>query len=172
MVGNPADLALIRMQSDKALPEAERRNYKNVVDAFSRIVREEGFLSLWRGCSPTVVRAMALNLGMLAPFDYCKEKFSGYFDPTGAKFAASFVSGFFASSMSLPFDYMKTKLQKMKPNSEGVLPYKGIADAFKQTIAREGVSGLWTGFQTYFVRIAPHAMLTLLIADYLRAKLT
>jgi hypothetical protein len=37
LIGNPADLALIRMQADNQLPEAERRNYKNVIDAFSRI---------------------------------------------------------------------------------------------------------------------------------------
>ena len=27
-VGNPCDLALVRMQADTTLPEAERRNYK------------------------------------------------------------------------------------------------------------------------------------------------
>ena len=63
IVGNPADLALIRMQNDTALPAAERRNYKNVVDAFSRIVKEEGVAALWRGCIPTVIRAMSLNVG-------------------------------------------------------------------------------------------------------------
>ena len=30
MVGNPADLALIRMQADGMLPAAERRGYTNV----------------------------------------------------------------------------------------------------------------------------------------------
>jgi hypothetical protein len=39
LVGNPADLALIRMQADARLPVAERRNYKNVVDAFKRITK-------------------------------------------------------------------------------------------------------------------------------------
>jgi hypothetical protein len=37
LVGNPPDLALIRMQADIQLPEAEKRNYKNVFDAFARI---------------------------------------------------------------------------------------------------------------------------------------
>lgn len=32
-VGNPCDLALVRMQADSTMPEAERRNYKNVIDA-------------------------------------------------------------------------------------------------------------------------------------------
>jgi len=40
-----------------------------------RIVTEEGVLGLWRGVAPTMVRAMVLNLGMLAPYDYCKGLF-------------------------------------------------------------------------------------------------
>ena len=34
-----------------------------------RIVKEEGPVGLFRGAGPTVVRAMALNMGMLASND-------------------------------------------------------------------------------------------------------
>ena len=37
LIGNPSDLALVRFQSDMYLPEAERRNYRNVFHAFTRI---------------------------------------------------------------------------------------------------------------------------------------
>ena len=74
-MGNPADLCLIRMQADKTLPVAERRNYTNVFNAMGRVIKDEGFFSLWKGAYPTVVRAMVLNLGMLAPYDYCKDYF-------------------------------------------------------------------------------------------------
>lgn len=69
LVGNPADLALIRMQADARLPEAERRNYKNVFNAFSRITSEEGVSALWRGATPTIIRAIVLNLAMLSSYD-------------------------------------------------------------------------------------------------------
>jgi len=39
LVGNPADLALIRMQADSRLPLSERRNYTSVGNAFSRITK-------------------------------------------------------------------------------------------------------------------------------------
>ena len=61
------------------MPEGQRRNYKNVYDAFSRIVREEGVGALWRGCTPTVVRAVSLNMGMLGPYDEIKEKLNKLF---------------------------------------------------------------------------------------------
>ena len=115
IVGTPADLILIRMQSDSTLPIEKRRNYKNVFDAFRRIVSEEGFLSLWKGCTPTVVRAMSLNLGMLYSYDASKEKLEkalGKERQNTAWFIASVISGTLASTMSLPFDNVKTKMQK------------------------------------------------------------
>lgn len=74
-VGSPADLALIRMQADATLPIAQRRNYKNAFHALYRIVVDEGVLALWKGAGPTVVRAMALNMGMLASYDQSIEFF-------------------------------------------------------------------------------------------------
>jgi solute carrier family 25 oxoglutarate transporter 11 len=56
-VGSPADLVLVRMQGDGRLPiDKQVYKYANVADGLTRIVREEGVLNLWRGCSPTVVR--------------------------------------------------------------------------------------------------------------------
>lgn len=66
------------MQADSRLPEAERRNYKNVVDAFRRIVKDEGFFALWRGATPTVVRAIVLNLAMLSSYDEVKERIMSF----------------------------------------------------------------------------------------------
>jgi len=64
LIGNPADLTLVRFQADGSLPPDQRRNYKNVFEAMGRIIKEEGVLALWRGSGPTVVRAMAMNLGI------------------------------------------------------------------------------------------------------------
>jgi hypothetical protein len=38
---------------------------------------------------------------------------------------ASTISGFFAAACSLPYDYVKTQIQKMQPDAEGKLPYTG-----------------------------------------------
>ena len=57
---------------------AERRNYSNVVNAFTRIAKEEGVATLWRGSITTMFRAMFLNLGMLAPYDEAKERLNSW----------------------------------------------------------------------------------------------
>ena len=55
----------------------------------------------------------------------------------------------------------------MKPNAEGIMPYKNIFDAIQKSIKNEGVAGLWVGYPTFYFRIAPHVMITLLINDAL-----
>jgi len=45
-----------------------------VVDAFVRISKEDGIRGLWRGATPTIIRAIALNLAMLASYDEVKER--------------------------------------------------------------------------------------------------
>lgn len=79
-VGTPFDLALVRMQSDSHLPVEERRNYKNVFDAFRRIVSEEGITACWSGATPTIARAMSLNLAMLVTYEECRERLTAYMD--------------------------------------------------------------------------------------------
>ncbi|CAI2375835.1 unnamed protein product [Moneuplotes crassus] len=168
-IANPCDLALVRMQADQTLPEAERRNYRNVIHAFKTILKEEGFLNLYRGCAPTVARAASLNLSMLFTFDIFKQALGErYGQGTKTNIAASYLAGFFVAGVSLPFDNMKTKLQKQSKNAKGQYPYNGLIDCFQKTIAREGVTGLWTGLPTYYVRVAPHAMFTLLFAEFFK----
>lgn len=54
----------------------------------------------------------------------------------------------------------------------GVLPYKGFVDCFGKSIANEGVKGLWTGLPTFYSRMAPHAMITVLLQDFFHDLLT
>jgi solute carrier family 25 oxoglutarate transporter 11 len=87
LVGSPADLSLIRMQADTTLPPEQRRNYKNAFDALTRIVKDEGMKGLFTGAGPTVVRACALNMGMLASNDQvrCRVLGSGASAPHGSE---------------------------------------------------------------------------------------
>ena len=65
------------MTSDGRLPIAERRNYKNVMDALVRITREEGLATLWRGAIPTMGRAMVVNAAQLASYSQAKQALLG-----------------------------------------------------------------------------------------------
>ncbi|KAK2879292.1 putative mitochondrial 2-oxoglutarate/malate carrier protein [Arthroderma sp. PD_2] len=160
MIGNPADLALIRMQSDGLKQAGSRANYTSVIDALTRISKSEGITALWAGAFPTVVRAMALNFGQLTFFSEAKSQLQTHtsLSAQNRTFAASAIAGFFASFMSLPFDFVKTRLQKQtKDPKTGELPYKGMLDCAKKVVREEGWLRFYRGFGTYYVRIAPHA---------------
>ncbi|KAF6983043.1 hypothetical protein CFC21_010988 [Triticum aestivum] len=169
-VGSPADLALIRMQADSTLPAAQRRHYKNAFHALYRITADEGVLALWKGAGPTVVRAMSLNMGMLASYDQSVELFR---DKLGAGeyqtvIGASAISGFCAAACSLPFDYVKTQIQKMQPDATGKYPYTGSLDCAMQTLKTGGPFKFYSGFPVYCVRIAPHVMMTWLFLNQIQ----
>ena len=88
--------------------------------------------------------------------------------------AASMVSGFFASACSLPFDYVKTQIQKMQPDAEGKFPYSGSLDCSMKTLKAGGPFKFYTGFPVYCVRIAPHVMvyLCLFLVCFINKKKT
>jgi len=149
---NPADLALIRMQSDGLKPKAERANYSSVADALRRIAAAEGVTSWWAGCYPTVVRAMALNFGQLAFFSEAKTQLAEKTDwnPRLQTLTASGIAGFFASFFSLPFDFVKTRLQKQSKGPDGKYPYNGMAHCFGKVAKDEGMLRFYRGFWTYY----------------------
>jgi len=86
-IGNPCDLALVRMQADSTLPVDQRRNYKHVGDAFTRIVQDEGATSLWKGSVPTMLRATALNVAMFVTYDTAKEVATASMGDTASPFS-------------------------------------------------------------------------------------
>merc|ERR1719356_2364199 len=173
LVGNPADLALIRMQADSMLPAAERAGYSNVFTALGLIVKKEGAMGLMAGAGPTATRAMALNFGMLA-FNASGKDALASMGVTGAPqvFGASAIAGFFASFFSLPFDFVKSQMQSQKPGPTGELPYKSSIDCAMKIMAEGGPLRFYAGFPTFYVRIAPHAMITLIAQDFIKKSWT
>jgi len=170
VAGTPADLALIRMQTDSMLPADQRRNYTGVGHALRSIASADGPGGLFKGALPTATRAMALNFGMLAFNAQAKEMLQGAGAPAAVQvFGASAIAGFFASFFSLPFDFVKTQIQRMKPDPvTGEMPFKGPIDCAAQQVKKGGITRLWAGFPTYYFRIAPHAMITLIAQDQVK----
>jgi solute carrier family 25 oxoglutarate transporter 11 len=105
---------------------------------------------------------MSLNLGMLVSYDSSKEWLEvklGKERTNTAWVLSSIISGAIASTMSLPFDNVKTKMQKMTKLPDGTMPYKSLVDCAIKTATNESFFGLWTGLPTYIVRICPHVMI-------------
>lgn len=165
-IGNPFDVALVRMQADGMKPEKERRNYTGVGNAVRRIISEEGFASLYWGYAPNLLRAIAMNVGMMATYDEVKEACTNMMGSgLHTNLASAGAAGFFCAYFSLPFDMIKTRLQNMKPLPNGEVPYTGVVDCASKIFKNEGVLAFWRGFGAFYGRCAPHAMIILLTRE-------
>lgn len=169
-VGNPSEISLIRMTADGRLPLDQRRNYTSVVNALARIVREEGLLTLWRGCIPTMGRAAVVNAAQLSSYSQAKQLLvkSGYFqEGIFMHFTASMISGFVTTVASMPVDIAKTRIQNMKIGADGSKEFKGAIDVIVKVCKHEGVFALWKGFWPYYFRLGPHTVITFIIMEQL-----
>ncbi|CAN0858346.1 Mitochondrial uncoupling protein 4 [Linum grandiflorum] len=173
-VGNPADLAMVRMQADGRLPPAQRRNYSSVVDAIVRMSRQEGVGSLWRGSSMTVNRAMLVTASQLASYDEFKEMIleKGVMaDGMGTHVTASFAAGFVAAVASNPVDVIKTRVMNMKVEQGKAAPYGGAMDCAIKTVKAEGPMALYKGFIPTISRQGPFTVVLFVTLEQVRKLL-
>lgn len=173
-VGNPADVAMVRMQADGRLPLADRRNYKGVSDALGQMVRQEGVRSLWRGSALTVNRAMIVTASQLATYDQAKEAIlSKGLMPDGlpTHVAASFTAGLVAAVASNPVDVVKTRVMNMKVEKGTPPPYAGALDCALKTVRAEGPMALYKGFIPTVSRQGPFTVVLFVTLEQVRAIL-
>lgn len=174
VIGNPADMVMVRMQADGSLPPEQRRNYRHAGDALVRVVRQEGILTLWRGTESTVSRAMIVTAAQMAVYDQSKQFFVQALqlsDSPATHTAASLFAGAVAAIASNPFDVAKTRLQNMKPLPGGVFPYRGMFHCILATSRAEGFTALYKGLLATWSRQAPLNTVRFVVLEQLKKVL-
>jgi solute carrier family 25 oxoglutarate transporter 11 len=170
-VGNPADLAMVRMQADGRLPSHLRRNYKSVTDALVRMVRQDGLKSLWRGSATTVTRAMLVTAAQLATYDQITEAITLHkLVPQGlaTQVIASCSAGVLASMAATPVDVVKTRVMNQRIRAGEPPPYTGALDCAFKTVRSEGPMALYKGFIPTVTRQGPFAIVMFLSLEQMR----
>ena len=154
-VGNPCELAMVRLSADGKKPVEERRHYKNVFDCMFRVAKEEGVSSLWNGATPTVLRAMVLSSTVLTTYSEAKlwlVKTSPTIFPStdtlGCQFVGTSMAAFVANMFCVPFDVIKSRVQDGNQ-------YKGMVDCVRKSVAAEGPMVLYKGYIPALVKLAP-----------------
>lgn len=74
------------------------------------------------------------------------------------------VAGFSAALFGLPFDFVKTTLQNMRPDKHGNMPYKSFADCVLK-IMRKDIFAFYRALPVFYVRVAPHSVVHLTVFD-------
>lgn len=169
----PMEVCVVRMSNDSNLPAAEKRNYKGVGDAFTRIVREEGVAAFWRGSTPFVQRAMMVGVFQVATLDQFKEMYASMLNQKKNSipnvFCAAMTSGLLYSIATMPLEASKNRMaaQKADPKT-GKLPYTSTLQLMKAVTKKEGFLTLYNGFLPYYARCGGHTVSMFIIVQLLR----
>jgi len=134
--------------------------YKGIVDCFQRVIAEEGFVSLWRGNMANVLRyfpTQALNFAFKDQFKrmFRVSKTDSYYLGFGKNIASGGLAGATSLFFVYSLDYARTRLANDAKAAKkgGERQFKGLADVYKQTLASDGVVGLYRGFNISCVGI-------------------
>lgn len=132
---------------------AKDKQYKGIVDCFSRVSKEQGFWSLWRGNLANVIRYFPTQALNFAFKDTYKRVFLAGVDKHKdfwKFFAGNLASGGAAGATSLmfvyPLDFARTRLGADVGRSGSERQYKGLVDCLSKTVKSDGPIGLYRGF--------------------------
>mmetsp|Transcript_165 Transcript_165/g.220 ORF Transcript_165/g.220 Transcript_165/m.220 type:complete len:245 (-) Transcript_165:869-1603(-) len=169
----PMEVAVVRMSNDSTLPAAERRNYTGVVDTATRIIKEEGVTTFWRGSTPFVQRAMMVGVFQVATLDQFKELYAHYMHQKKNSipnvFCAAMTSGLLYSLATMPLEASKNRMAFQKADAvTGKLPYTGTLQTIRKVSAEEGFLALYNGFLPYYIRCGGHTVSMFIIVQMLR----
>ncbi|KAI3961912.1 hypothetical protein MKW98_022117 [Papaver atlanticum] len=128
--------------------------YNGIRDCFKRVLREEGFLSFWRGNQANVIRyfpTQAFNFAFKGYFKNLlgrsKEK-DGYLKWFAGNVAAGSAAGATTSLFLYHLDYARTRLgtDAKECPVNGQRQFKGMVDVYRKTVSSDGIVGLYRGF--------------------------
>jgi len=144
---------LIQNQDEMLKQGRLDKGYKSIGECFSRTVKDEGFVALWRGNTANVIRyfpTQALNFAFKDQFKrmFAVPKTAPYWKTFGANIASGGLAG--ASSLFFVYslDYARTRLANDNKSAKkgGERQFNGLLDVYKKTLKTDGIAGLYRGF--------------------------
>lgn len=152
----PIELIKLRLQNMDAMIKngSLTTPYTGIADCASRVTKEEGVKALWKGNGTNVLRYFPTQALNFAFKDYFKRLFGRDKNRDGywIWFLGNLASGGAAGSVSLFFvyslDYARTRLSNDLKSAKkgGQKQFSGLIDVYKQTLASDGIAGLYRGF--------------------------
>jgi len=171
VISCPAEVTLVRLSNDSSLPLDKRRNYKGVINAFVRILKEEGPKTFFSGAGPFMNRAMVVGAVQVGTYDQFRNMYRswGVTNTNLNVFYAAMTSGFIYAVMTMPLETAKNRMAFQKPDPiTKILPYRATIQTIKSVAMKEGVLKLWAGFPPYYLRCGGHTVLMFMSVEYLR----
>jgi hypothetical protein len=160
LIANPSDLLKVKLQAEQASMKSS-----GIVKMFKTIVKNDGYIGLYRGVGPTCQRAVVVTGFQLSSYDHSKELLikSKYFEEgLLVHLISAMIAGFVCATASAPIDTIKSRYMNQPfINGKGVL-YSNTFDCLKKTVISEGPMALFKGWVPQWVRLGPHSNFKLL----------
>jgi solute carrier family 25 uncoupling protein 8/9 len=160
----------VRFQSEGRLAPGQVPRYSGVMNAYSTIIRQEGFLGLWTGIGPAIMRNSIINATELASYETAKEFFLyklGFRDNLQTHILSGSVAGFMATIIGNPIDVVKTRVMAQVAGSGPT--YNGAIDCIMQTLRKEGPLAFYQGVVPQFYRITGWNIVMFVTLEQLKA---
>ena len=148
------------------MAQTNSSKYNGVFDCFRTVVKESGYMSLYRGLASPLIGSMAECSTLFVSFGRVKqlvgvveEEVNRCETPLWRLYLAGGGAGFTSAFVLTPVELVKCRLQ-VQAQAATLAPdaYKGPIDVIKRTIASEGVKGLWKGQMSCLAREIPGNM--------------
>lgn len=161
---NFADVVCLRIQNDPGLPLEQRRNYKNVADGTVKMIRTEGWGSIWTGVGVAAGRAAVATATQLAGYDVLKRellKRTSMQDDVPAHITASCLAGFLSTFLCSPLDVFKARVMT------GTVT-QPIPVMLRQIFKNEGPVWMFRGLTPALVSRGPSTIITFVTFEQLK----
>ncbi|CAM4376338.1 unnamed protein product [Leuciscus chuanchicus] len=154
---SPLELVRTKMQS-RRLP------YSELMVCIRSAVAQDGWLSLWRGWGPTVLRDVPFSALYWFNYELVKAQLCERYSAPQTSFTISFtagaVSGAIAAVLTLPFDVVKTRrqIQLGEMDAVGAISMKkpnSTWNMMRNIWIDMGYRGLFAGFLPRVIKVAP-----------------
>ncbi|OQS01328.1 Mitochondrial Carrier (MC) Family [Achlya hypogyna] len=141
---------------------------ESLPQAFMKVVRNEGIVSLWKGNGASVVHRFPYSAVNFFTYELVKGSFADATTSSG-QMSVSFISGAIAAATSTsvcyPIDLIRTRLITQLDKD---IRYRGISHAFHRIRAEEGTRGLYRGLSATLLVTVPNMAINFTMFEALK----
>jgi len=132
--------------------------YKNFVDAFLRIVREEGPAELYRGLTPSLIGVIPYAATNYLAYDTLRKAYKKAFNKEEVGNVMTLLmgsaAGAFSCSATFPLEVARKHMQAGALNGR---QYSNMLQALMSILEKEGLAGLYRGLGPSCLKLVPAA---------------
>lgn len=148
---SPLEMIRTKMQS-------KRLSYFQMRTAINQMVQQEGWLSLYKGLWPTILRDVPFSCLYWGFYEGLKKRFDQQYEPSFVfSFLSGAIAGAIAATVTLPFDVVKTHRQievgekLVDPNSN----QHRVKELLREIYGKYGLRGLFAGLAPRLYKVTP-----------------